>query len=354
MHAETAFRYGIEHEVALLRPDGAFADFTNTSFAELAAVVDALPADPVDAPGLRVGRLRFGGAPVRRKRWYVEGYERYDDAGTVWRYDVKGLETRTPMCTDPTATIETLAADQARLDAAAAARGLTTTVIGFNPVRSEYRIDPPFSVWEHERILVTPEDRSDHLHMTTYGPDLNLSWGAGPDAHDPSGSAGADALVDAARKLTALSPYLVPLSFSSPFRDGRPWGGLSVRTYRRTGVRPAALAYVGPEVPLPASDPTLVKRARTASEVGRLEFKAFDACPDLTLYAELLALLTGLVLTPPCPRGAPRRTPPCTAGPPPPPRGRPVRRSRSGRPGGAGRWPGWCAAPAGWCRARGR
>lgn len=279
------FRYGIEHEVALLRPDGTFADFTNTSYDELAAVVDALPTDPVDPPGLRTGRLRFAGVAIRRKRWYVEGYERYDATGTVWRYDVKGLETRTPTRPDPVAVVETLAQDQARLDAAAAARGLTTVVIGFNPVRSTYAIDPPFSSWERERILVTPEDRSDHLHMTTYGPDLNLSW-----------SAHADDLVDAARKLTALSPYLVPLSFSSPFRDGGPWGGLSARTYVRTGARPAVLAYVAPGVPLIASDPTLLKTARSASETGRLEFKAFDPCPDLTLYSELLALLTGLVL----------------------------------------------------------
>jgi Glutamate-cysteine ligase family 2(GCS2) len=280
-----SFQYGIEHECALLRSDGRFADFTNTSYAELAAVVDALPDDAVAPAGLRTGRLRVDGVAIRRKRWYVEGYERYDDAGAVWHYDVKGLETRTPTHDDPAAAVATLAADQACLDAAAAARGLTTTVIGFNPVRSEYAIDPPFSAWERERILVTPEDRSDHLHMTTYGPDLNLSWGAGPDE-----------LVDAARKLTALSPYLVPLSFSSPFRDGSPWGGLSARTEVRTGVRPAVLGYVGPDVPVPASDPTLVQRARSASEVGRLEFKAFDACPDLMLYAELMALLTGLVL----------------------------------------------------------
>lgn len=279
------FRYGIEHECALLRPDGAFADFTNTTYAELAAVIDALPDDDVPAPGLRTGRLLVDGVPIRRKRWYVEGYERYDDDGVVWRYDVKGLETRTPTHDDPAATVAALAADQARLDAAAADAGLTTTVIAFNPIRSHYPIDPPFSVWERERILVTPEDRSDHLHMTTYGPDLNLSWGAGPDE-----------LVDAARKLTALSPYLVPLSFSAPFRDGSPWGGLSARTEVRTGVRPAVLAYVGPDAPVPASDPTLVKRARSESEVGRLEFKAFDACPDPALYAELLALLTGLVL----------------------------------------------------------
>jgi gamma-glutamyl:cysteine ligase YbdK (ATP-grasp superfamily) len=122
--------------------------------------------------------------------------------------------------------------------------------------------------------------------MTTYGPDLNLSWaGCAPDE-----------LVDAARKLTALSPCLVPLSFSSPFRDGAPWGGLSARTYVRTGPRPAVLAFLADGVPQVAADPSLTQPARLPAEVGRLEFKAFDACPDPQLYGELLSLLTGLVL----------------------------------------------------------
>ena len=44
----TRFRYGIEHECALLRPDGSFADFTNTTFDELQDIVDVLPEDPAD------------------------------------------------------------------------------------------------------------------------------------------------------------------------------------------------------------------------------------------------------------------------------------------------------------------
>ena len=88
----------------------------------------------------------------------------------------------------------------------------------------------------------------------------------------------------------------MPLSFSSPFRDGAPWGGLSARTHLRTGARPAALAFLGPDAAQIASDPSLTQPARLPAEIGRLEFKAFDAIGDLTLYGELLSLLTGLVL----------------------------------------------------------
>jgi gamma-glutamyl:cysteine ligase YbdK (ATP-grasp superfamily) len=122
--------------------------------------------------------------------------------------------------------------------------------------------------------------------MSTYGPDLNLSC-ADLDAA---------ALVDIGCKLTHYSPWLVPLSFSSPFRDGAPWGGLSARTAVRTGVRPAALVFLSGDDEQLDVDPSLTQVARLAAEVGRIEFKAFDACPDPALYGELLSLLTGLVI----------------------------------------------------------
>jgi hypothetical protein len=281
VRAPVEFRYGIEHEAALLRPDGAFADFTNTSFAELAALVDELPENPADLADLRVGDVG-----IKRKRWYVEGYERFDEHGGLLRCDPKGLEIRTVVHDDVEGAVAALRADQGRLDAVAARHGLGVTAIGFNPVRSEYRVEPPFNAWERAHRLGSPEERTAHLHMTTYGPDLNLSW---------AGSSPGE-LVDAARKLTALSPVVVPLSFSSPFRDGAPWGGLSARTYVRTGPRPAALAFLADGVPQVRADPSLTQPARLPAEVGRLEFKAFDACPDPVLYGELLSLLTGLVL----------------------------------------------------------
>lgn len=277
----TAFRYGIEHESALLRADGTFADFTSVTFEELQALVDALPEDPSDYPALRIGDQG-----IKRKRWYVEGYERFDDHGGLLRCDPKGLEVRTTIHPSIDAATDALRADLALLDAAAAAAGLRLTTIAFNPVRSEYVIDPPLNGWEHEHRTGSPEERTAHLHMCTYGPDLNLS---------ASGMTAAE-LVDVGRKLTAYSPWLVPLSFSSPFRDGTPWGGLSARTFVRTGARPAVLVFLAPEDEQITSDPSLTQPSRLPAEIGRIEFKAFDACPDPQLYAELLSLLTGLVL----------------------------------------------------------
>ncbi len=273
------FRYGIEHEIALLHADGRFADFTDLTFTDLQAVVDALPEDPADYPGLRIGD-----AGIKRKRWYVEGYERFDEDGTLVRCDPKGLEIRTRIHDSIEAAVAALRADEVLLDAELAARGLRACAVAFNPVRSDYPIVPPLNAWERAHRQGSPEERTAHLHMLTYGPDLNLSCA---ELADP---------VDVARKLTHHSPWIVPLSFSSPFRDGAPWGGLSARTAMRTGARPAALVFLDAAAEQVPADPSLTQVARLPAEVGRIEFKACDAIGDLALYGELLSLLTGLAL----------------------------------------------------------
>lgn len=277
-----AARYGIEHEVALLRADGTLADFTTLRFEEVAAIVAELPEHPGDRHDLRVGD-----AGIRHKRWYAEGFERFDETGRLVRFDPKGIEVRTPIHDSVEAVTAALEGDLALLTDVAGRHGLHPLAIGFNPLRSEYPLVPPPNAFELAAQAGSPEERTAHLHMVTYGPDLNLSFPDTPP--DP------ETLVDAGAKLTHLSPYLVPLSFSSPFRDGGEWGGLSARTAVRTGPRPAVLVYLDPAEALRDTDPSLTRHAGIPVEVGRIEFKAFDACPDPTLYAELLSLLTGLL-----------------------------------------------------------
>ncbi len=287
-------RYGVEHELAFLRDDGSLADFTSLTHAEVAAVVGELPEDPSDH-----GDLRVGDAGIRHKRWYAEGYERLDDRGEMIRFDPKGIEIRTRVHDSVGAVCDALAADATLLGDVASRHGLHPVALGANPLRSVYRLDPPPNEIEQAQMRDSPEERTAYLHMVTYGPDLNLSF---PESgSDPAG------LVDAGAKLTYYSPYLVPWSFSSPFRDGRPWGGLSARTARRTGARPAVLVYLDPDAPLLRTDPTLTRHAGIPVEVGRIEFKAFDAIPVTAgedpagdpggpeLVAALLSLLTGLL-----------------------------------------------------------
>jgi hypothetical protein len=78
------------------------------------------------------------------------------------------------------------------------------------------------------------------------------------------------------------------------------WPGYSRRTYYRTSLRPATLVFLADDAEGRRlhidSFPTLNNTARIPSEVGRIEFKAFDCPSDPEMYRSLGALLMGLAL----------------------------------------------------------
>ena len=265
------FRFGIEAEFALVDVDGTFRDFSTLTYGQVQRIVDRLPdhGDP---------ELTRGDLAVKLTRWYVEGDERFDEQGRFLRCVPKGLETRTPIRSSVDATVRQLDLQTAQLAAAAGQEGFRLAAIGRNPWR-DYRPEPPYNGWELGLHECRPEYAAPEAYMVGYGPDLNLSH---PDW-------GPDRVLDVGRKLTALSPVLVPFSFSSPFAGGQPVA-LSTRTLIRAPVRPSARAF------LPAARPPVGVAARIPAEVGRIEFKAFDALPANALYRPLLALLAGLAL----------------------------------------------------------
>lgn len=275
------FSFGVEHEVAFLRGDAQFADFTDTSYADFDRLIARLPLYPADYPHLHVGD-----AGIRLKRWYIEGVERFSATGELVACVPKGIEIRTTPHGEIAGAIRELTESFAALQAVASECGLTPVCTSFNPFCTEYVYDPPLTRYEHQLHRETPELQTDALAMLTYGPDLNLSLHGAP----------MDQLIDIGRKLTFYSPCIVPWSFSSPFYAGGLWDGLSVRTYIRNGRRPAVRVFVEREDQLVSSAPILTKLARNAGEVGRIEFKAFDTSGDFSRYAALLALLKGLVL----------------------------------------------------------
>jgi gamma-glutamyl:cysteine ligase YbdK (ATP-grasp superfamily) len=275
------FSFGIEHEVAFLRENNQVADFTNTTFAEFNRLIALLPLYPGDYPLLHVGD-----AGIRVKRWYIEGVERLSDTGELVNCIPKGIEIRTTRHSDIGGVIRELSDSFAALQAVARPCGLTPVCTSFNPFQVEYAYDPPLTEYEKQLHEESADFQAEALAMLTYGPDLNLSLSELSTAQ----------VIDAARKLTCYSPYLVPWSFNSPFYAGKLWDGLSVRTHVRSGQRSAVRVFVEEEEQLISSTPVLTKLARTVHEVGRIEFKAFDSCGDFGRYAALLALLKGLVL----------------------------------------------------------
>lgn len=275
------FFFGIEHEVAFLNHEGQFADFTRTKFADFSQIIERLPTYPDD-----YAQLRVGDAGIKQKRWYIEGFERFADSDKVIDCLPKGIEIRTTIHSDIQGAVTELSDSFRLLREVAADFGFSPVLISFNPHHQVFEPQPPLNDYEIRRRQASPEKRTANIPMLTYGPDLNIS------VADLS----TERLIDLGRKLTYYSPYIVPFSYSSPFYGDGLWGGLSVRTFVRTGKRPAAIVFVEKQEELIKSVPSLTKIARIPAEVGRIEFKAFDSCDDFSIYAALLALLKGLVL----------------------------------------------------------
>ena len=272
------FRWGLEHEFPLIKEGRVFSDFSNTTFADLDSIIQHLPSYPADYASLRIGDQG-----IKVKRWYMEGFERFDETGRFLYTVPKGMEIRTPISTSLPEALSTLRSDIATWTATAAPFGYTAANVSFNPIQAEEFIpNPPENEWEKRERAGTAE----YLHMLTYGPDINFSH---PNLTT-------EQLIAIGKKLTFYSPYLVPFTFSSPFYKGELWGGLSRRTFYRTGRRPAVAVFLPEGTPITTSTPALTRIARIPSEIGRIEFKAFDMVADISLYEPLGNLLLGILL----------------------------------------------------------
>ena len=275
------FRFGIEHEVAFLNHQGKFADFHNTKFTDFQQIIDKLPIYSQDYPQLRVGDEE-----IKKKRWYIEGFERFSESEKLVDCTAKGIEIRTTIHSSIQGAIDELTASFILLNDVAANFGFLPVLASFNPYTSIFTPQPPLNDFEIKQLQAYPDEQTAHIYMVSYGPDLNISLA----------NLSTERLIDIGKKLTFYSPYIVPFSYSSPFYNGGLWEGLSVRTFIRTGRRSAALVFTETSEFLIKSVPSLTKIARIPSEVGRIEFKACDSCDNFGIYAGLLALLKGLIL----------------------------------------------------------
>ncbi|MEO1183830.1 MAG: glutamate--cysteine ligase, partial [Cyanobacteria bacterium J06636_27] len=216
----------------------------------------------------------------------MTGFERFADSEKVIDCVPKGIEIRTSINPNIHSAIAELSESFSLLKNTAAEYGFSPALISFNPHYDAFVPNPPLNSYETKRRNASPEKQTANIPMLTYGPDLNISM-VGLTT---------ERIIDIGKKLTYYSPYIIPFSYSSPFYQGRLWEGFSVRTFIRTGKRPAAMVFLEKQEELIKSVPSLTKIARIPAEVGRIEFKAFDSCSDFSIYAGLLALLKGLVL----------------------------------------------------------
>ena len=275
---------GIEFEYLLIDLGGAtparLRDFSNLPFEQISAWLE-------DKPGRDDAELATGDLGIKRGYWYLEGNERFHDDGRFRTLDVKGVEIRTPPAADVETALQRLVAIETQLSAALARHGLGLAITAFNPVRAPYAYDPPLNAWEAAMRAEHRAYDGSHISTLSYGPDINLSMPGWSNAQ----------CLDAARKLHHYAPWIVPFSFASPFAHGQRWPGWSKRTFERAPLRPAVKLYLAADALAAAPlDTTLAHPARIAHEVGRIEFKAFDAMPDFAVLRGCCHLLVGLCL----------------------------------------------------------
>ncbi|MEU6138510.1 glutamate-cysteine ligase family protein [Nocardioides sp. NPDC047086] len=278
---------GFEFEYALVtespdvgagtfRDTGSFHDFVDLDFETLQRAL-------ADGSGTTDEGLVRGDLGIKSGYWYLEGDERFSADGTFTSMLVKGVEIRTPICSSTTEAADRLADLQDDISKRLEPLGLHLGIVGFNPVREAYVLDPPLNEWE--RKMRAEHREYDHAEVSnlSYGPDINLSF--------PGLSA--EQVVEVTRRLTYYSPFMVPFSFSSPFHAGARWRGPSKRTYERTWRRVAARCFVAPPA---GAEPTMVHPPRIPREEGRIEFKAYDAFLSRDLLLAGAALTLGVCL----------------------------------------------------------
>jgi hypothetical protein len=275
---------GIEFEYMIIdmagQEAGRIRDFGNLGFADFQALM-------TEKPGCGHPDLATGDLGIKSGYWYLEGDERFHEDGRFHEMAVKGIEIRTPPAPSVTEAIDLLLDIEDQLARKLAKHHLSLAIAGFNPLRSEYVFTPPLNAWEKRlRALHRSYDGS-HISTLSYGPDINLSM--------PGWSI--EESLDAAQKLNWYAPFIVPFSFSSPFFAGHPWHGYSKRTHARAPLRPAVKLYVAPdEQDKRLKESRLVYPARIPQEVGRIEFKAFDAHLSVNILKGCCHLLEGVCL----------------------------------------------------------
>ncbi|WGZ95751.1 MAG: hypothetical protein QJT81_07120 [Candidatus Thiothrix putei] len=115
--------------------------------------------------------MRSGDAGIRRKRWYIEGYERFNEDGTLRTCVPKGIEIRTTIHNSIQSTLNELQDSYTLLLEMAARYGYRPAPVSFNPEQVKFTPNPPLNAFEHEQQRnESPEERDTaHIPMLTYG-----------------------------------------------------------------------------------------------------------------------------------------------------------------------------------------
>jgi carboxylate-amine ligase len=258
------FRFGLEAEYMLARSsDMKPLWYKDVTFRELDEIFEGISLDGI--PSLE----GLAAEPPHKKLmpFIVEGYGISDENFVVKDAHPKGVEIRTPVCHSLEQTFEVFELLFKRMKAALAEKNLSPIAISHHPL--ETRFSGPQNKRRHDFWLWAMEV------MTTYGPDVNVSF---PKAITEKLFSDLD---DLNAKVNYYSPALAAISLASPFYDGNPWmiksqRGKSYRTFKRSVVAPAIELH--------------------ADENFRIEFKVFEMTTKSREFRNYFLLVLALFL----------------------------------------------------------
>lgn len=258
------FRFGLEAEFMLASTDDYRSLwYKDVSFKTLDEIFEGISLDGI--PSLD----GLAAEPPHKKMmpFIVEGYGIPDANFEINDAYPKGIEIRTPVCTSLEEVMNVYEDLYARVKTALAAKKLVPVAISHHPVESKF--SGPQNKRRHDFWLWAMEV------MTTYGPDINVSF---PKAITDKLFADID---DLNAKVNYYAPAMAAISLASPFYQGQPWQikgrkGKSYRTFKRSVVAPAIELH--------------------ADENFRIEFKVFEMSRKSLDFKNYFLLVLALFL----------------------------------------------------------
>ena len=258
------FRFGLEAEFCLaqkttLKP----LWYKDVSFQQLDSLFTTLSLDGI--PSLD----GLSAEPPHQKLmpWIVEGYGVPDADFKVIDALPKGVEIRTPVCASIQETLAVYETLYERLKTGLASLNMVPLAISHHPTESKFtgaqnKRRHDFWQWAMEV-------------MTTYGPDINVSF-----PQDITKKIFSN-VEDLHAKVDYYAPAMAAISLNSPFLNGKPWEvkgarGLSHRTFRRSTIAPAIELH--------------------EDENFRIEFKVFEMTSNVRDFEAYFLLTTALFL----------------------------------------------------------
>lgn len=221
------FRFGLEAEF-MLADAKTFAPlwYKDVTFKTLDDIFEGISLEGI--PSLE----GLSAEPPHKKLmpFIVEGYGIPDANFEINDAYPKGIEIRTPVCTSIGQTLAVYEELYSRVKSALGSKNFVPIAISHHPIESKF--SGPQNKRRHDFWLWAMEV------MTTYGPDINVSFPKEITQRLFSN------LPDLNAKVNYYAPAMSAISLSSPFFEGQPWSlkgapGKSYRTFKRSVVAPA-------------------------------------------------------------------------------------------------------------------